>query len=183
MLGNVDQTYIFQSPAASPSSVPISVDQPVLKLMKAAMTYIQILGCESLIWDPDSRWTLSPAHVMLLPDNMKPTEAQLTIPHHPIFDLLPWASLRTRMIYIFSLPPEQRPQNARDPMAVVNLTYDIEDDTEGFRVNGDGMLSDEWEVGGAFFRNWWWALDRQIVNTTNTWRMKRGENRLMLKAS
>jgi hypothetical protein len=183
MLGNIEQPYVFQSSAASPSSIPMSVDQPLQKIMQVAMTYIQVLGCDSLIWDPTSQWTLTPAHAMLLPDNMQPTEAQLTIPHHPIFDLLPWPKLRAKMIYIFSLPVELRPQSARDPMAVMNVTYDIEDDTEGFRVNGDGLLSDEWEVGEAFYRHWWWALDRQIIDTTNAWRTKRGEKRLMLKAS
>jgi hypothetical protein len=183
MLGNVDQTYMFQSPAASPSSVPTSLDQPLLKTMNVAMTYIRILGCESQIWDPTSKWTLNPEHAMLLPDDMKPTEAQLTIPHHPLFDILPWPKLRTKLICIFSLPPELRPQNARDTMAVMNLMYDMEDDTDGFRVNGEGLISDEWEVGEAFFRNWWWTLDRQIVETTNAWRTKRGENRLMLKSS
>ena len=75
-----------------------------------------------------------------------------------------------------------RPPSARDPLAVVNLLMDIDDETEGMRIRGeDGWDSGNWEVGEKFFRNWWWALDREIVENSNRLRAERGAGRLRLK--
>lgn len=114
---------------------------------------------------------------------MQPTTAQLSIPHHPLFDILPWPELRTKLICVFALPEQQRPENARGSMALLQVAYDIEDVTDGFRVNGEGMEREDWEVGEAFFKNWWWALDRHIVETSNAWRQRRGQNQLSIRAA
>jgi len=59
---------------------------------------------------------------------------------------------------------------------------DIDDETEGMRIRGeDGWDSRNWEVGEKFFRNWWWALDREIVENSNRLRAERGAGRLRLK--
>jgi hypothetical protein len=85
------------------------------------------------------------------------------------------------LICVFSLPEQLRPENARGSTALVQVAYDIEDEKDGFRVNGEGMEKDNWEVGQAFLKNWWWALDRSILETSNAWRQRRGESRLSMK--
>lgn len=81
------------------------------------------------------------------------------------------------MIYFFSLPQQCRPPVARDPMAIANLAFDIDDEAEGFRVNGDGF-SDQWEIGNAFFQKWWWAVDQKIIEESNGFRTQRGQKKL-----
>ena len=177
-----EQSYELYRPEAS---LPMDevLDVPILKTLKAGGMIAQMIGCETLLWDPTSRWTIATPTFPGLPDNMQPTQAQLTIPHHPLFDILPWPQLRTKLICVFAMPEQQRPTNARDEMALVRCAYDIEDATDGFRVNGEGMNTDDWEVGEAFFKNWWWALDRNIVENSNAWRQKRGRCRLSIQSA
>ncbi|RMZ82117.1 hypothetical protein DV737_g2216, partial [Chaetothyriales sp. CBS 132003] len=110
-----------------------------------------------------------------LPDNLRPTRAQLTHPHHPLLDLLPWPSVREKLVLIFSLPAEKRPPCAASPTALLELVYDIEDSAEGVRIWGDDPCSDKsWEVGEKVFVNWWWALDRDVIRRSNEMRRARG---------
>jgi hypothetical protein len=157
-----------------------SLDIPVLKVMKAGAFIINMLNCTSHVWDPFFR------HVVQnqppdLPPHFKATAAQQNIPHHPVFDIIPWASARTKLVCIFSQPPELRPPSAQDPLAIVNMMMDIDDDAEGMRICGeDGWDCRNWEVGEIFFRNWWWALDREIVENSNRLRARRGARKLSL---
>jgi hypothetical protein len=99
-----------------------------------------------------------------------------------MLDILPFPTLRTKLIVVFSLPPALRPPKARDDMALVQLAYDIDDDAEGLRIVGEGMSlrEDEWEVGMKVFENWWWAFDREIVESSNRIRERRGAGRLRI---
>ncbi|QKX54946.1 uncharacterized protein TRUGW13939_02036 [Talaromyces rugulosus] len=157
-----------------------SLDIPVLKVMKAGAFITNMLNCTSHVWDPFFR------HVVQnqppgLPPHFKATAAQQNIPHHPVFDIIPWASARTKFVCIFSQPPELRPPSAQDPLAIVNMMMDIDDDAEGMRICGeDGWDCRNWEVGEIFFRNWWWALDREIVENSNRLRARRGARKLSL---
>ena len=148
------------------------------------MAIAELLGCDQVLWDPEMRWTFNPQHAVLLPPNLQPTTAQKLIPHHPMFDILPWPSLRTKLITTFSLPPEMRHPNARDPMALVFLVQDLEDTEEPCRVDGPNGLSDkDWEIGEVFFKHWWWTLDRSIIENTNKLRQRRGAARLRLQTA
>ena len=157
-----------------------SLDVPVLKVIRAGKRIADMFDCSHHMWNPFFQ------HVVRiqppdLPPHFKPTRAQLHIPHHPIFDVIPWASARTKFICILSQPMEMRPPSARDPLAIVNLLMDIDDESEGMRIHGeDGWDSKNWEVGEKFFRNWWWALDREIVANSNKLRAQRGAGRLRL---
>lgn len=182
------QPYELSHPQAQVSppltmSIDHNLDVPILKLLKAGATNATLLGCETMIWDPTAFWVFPHKHILNALSNMQPTPAQLTIPHHPLFDILPWPQLRTKLICIFAMPEQLRPMGARDSMALLQCAYDIEDPLEGFRVNGEGIDPDEWEVGEAFFRNWAWALDRSIIRTSNAWRQKRGQSRLAIRSA
>ncbi|KIW15168.1 hypothetical protein PV08_05213 [Exophiala spinifera] len=110
-----------------------------------------------------------------LPPNLRPTQAQLSIPHHPAIDVLPWPSVRDRLIHVLAQPPEYRPTGAQSPMALVDFVYDIEDPAEGVRISGnDPYDAQNWEVGEKVFKGWWWCFDREIVTRTNELRRARG---------
>lgn len=82
---------------------------------------------------------------------------------------------------MFSQPENFRPPSARDPLAIMKMIGDMDDTEEGFRISGDdGLDSQNWEIGQAFFNNWWWALSREIVDRSNTLRDNRGATRLKL---
>lgn len=171
--------------ASDNSSVPPliferGVDMPALKVLNMTVTVANMLGWTDSFWDLSFRWTLDPLSTINLPAAFQPTDAQMSIPHHPLFDLIPLPTLRTKLICVFSLPASVRPPNARDDQAMMRVVDDMEDVGEGFRiVNNDGMYEKDWEIGDAFARNWWWVLDRDIIRRTNELRLSRGAGRLL----
>ena len=153
--------------------------------MKAGFNIAGMLDCTDSIWDLTFLRVLNPSTLTnsttILPPNLRPTEAQQRVPHHPIFDIFPWPSVRTKFIFVFSQPVQMRPPIARDPMALMQLFYDMDDSSEGLRVSGSDWCSESnWEIGQAFFKNWWWVLDREVVDHSNTLRRKRGADKLLL---
>lgn len=120
-----------------------------------------------------------------LPAHLRPTSIQRLIPHHPILDLLPWPSTRNKLIQVFNLPAEVRPDSAQDPMALLRLVQDLEDDGgEGVRISGrDPFEPQSWEIGQIMLERWWWAFEIGVVEASNRARMKRGEKRLTLTRS
>jgi hypothetical protein len=160
-----------------------------LNLLRGATAIASRLGISELIWSLDS---MSPfcdnfSTVMdhsHLPINLLPTAVQRTKPHHPMFDLLPWPTVRDKLILIFSVPPEMRPAVAAKPTAIVDLVYDIEDSAEGVRIWGDDPYSDQnWEVGEKAFRSWWWAFDSAVIQRSNNMRAIRGAKPLGLETA
>jgi hypothetical protein len=172
---------VYQAQPSNSLPMDTIMDVPFLKTLRVASMVAEALGSQHLMFNYDALWTVPSSSFPRLPANMQPTPAQLTIPHHPLFDILPWPQLRTKLICVFSLPEQLRPENARGSTALVQVAYDIEDEKDGFRVNGEGMEKDNWEVGQAFLKHWWWALDRSILETSNAWRQRRGESRLSMK--
>lgn len=160
-----------------------TLDVPELQVMKAGLNIAEMLGCAESLWDFSALRVLEKSSIpaSFLPPNLEPTEVQRRIPHHPLFDLFPWPSVRTKLVIVFSQPVQARPPVARDPMALMQMFYDMDDFAEGLKISGEDWYSEEnWEVGQAFFTNWWWALDRSVVDCSNALRAKRGAHKLML---
>jgi Domain of unknown function (DUF3425) len=151
-----------------------------LKLLRSCMTIAKRMNIEDLLWYPDSKSPFTdPALAGLsfdhLPVNLRPTKTQQLIPHHPLFDILAWPTVRDKLIAVFSQEPELRPPCAATPTAFFDLVYDIEDSAEGLRIWGeDPCVDGNWEVGEAVFKKWWWVLDSDIIKKSNEWRMERG---------
>lgn len=62
---------------------------------------------------------------------------------------------------------------------MLDLVYDVEDSSEGFRIWGDSpFVEANWEVGSKVFKSWWWAFDREILRRSNEWRRERGASKL-----
>ncbi|KFY34666.1 hypothetical protein V494_06578 [Pseudogymnoascus sp. VKM F-4513 (FW-928)] len=153
-----------------------------LKVIKAGLEMATLLNCGESLWDPTAtRLFTSTTLSVTLPPDLQPTEVQGKIPHHPLLDILPWPSVRNKFIYMFSQPVERRPKAAQDPMALIKLQYDLEDSAEGVRIlNEDCCDSKNWEIGQVVFQNWWWALDRAVVEHSNKLRARRGAPPLQL---
>ena len=151
-----------------------------LKLLRGCMMIAKRLNIEDLLWSFESTSPFTdPSLAGLafdhLPINLRPTKTQQLIPHHPMFDILVWPSVRDKLILVFSQDPELRPPVAASPTAMLDLVYDIEDSAEGVRIWGDDpCLAESWEVGAALFNKWWWSLDKNIIGRSNELRRERG---------
>lgn len=77
-----------------------------------------------------------------------------------------------------------RPGNAQDPMGLVRLVYDMEDDSgEGITITGQNPFeAGTWEIGQLVFERWWWAFDTGVVEGSNRSRRSRGKERLAINA-
>ena len=184
-------TFSSSSPSSSSQDheFPDSYLLPVheLTLLKGMLRIASRLGVDSTqVWNlecPSPFTTGSGTPIDQLPTAWRPTASQMTIPHHPICDLLPWPSARDRILMFLALPDDARPPNARGPMALVNFVYDLEDGSEGVRIYGADPCNPEgWEVGQVLFERWWFLFDRDIITNSNRWREARGAPPLQIKA-
>jgi hypothetical protein len=144
---------------------------------------VELLCCSDTIWDINALRVLDGTTVPItnLPLNLQPTTIQQRVPHHPLFDILPWPTVRNNCIILFAQPPKARPPVARDPMALMQFSYDLEDPGDGLRINGaDWKDEKNWEIGQLFFKNWWFVLDRNVVAQSNASRRMRGAEKLLL---
>ncbi|KAF5026721.1 hypothetical protein F66182_1189 [Fusarium sp. NRRL 66182] len=182
-------TSCSSSSSSSPSQgFPDSFHLPILELtlLKAVTRIADRLNCKQNIWELDGSspfitGTATPADQ--LPPTWRPTKSQIAIPHHPMFDLLPWPGVRERAIFLLSLPDELRPPQAQGALAMVNFAYDIEDGAEGVRIYGEDPYDPgNWELGQIAFERWWFLFDNTIIETSNRWRRMRGAPPLLLKS-
>jgi hypothetical protein len=178
---------------ASPKFTADSYLLPVheLTVLRGLLRIADRLGSRERMWSLDAVSPFfSPGGTSIniaidqLPAAWRPTRSQQQLPHHPIFDFLPWPAARDRVIRMFSLPDAARPLHAGGPLALVNFAYDLEDGAEGARIyGGDPYDGSCWEVGQVLFERWWFLFDRDIIETSNRWRRLRGAPPLMLKGS
>jgi Domain of unknown function (DUF3425) len=181
----------YASPASTSTGQPMSfpddslLPMTQLKGITAGLNVAAALNCSDIIWDLSYSHVLSPSTLPAnLPPSLMPTPAQQAIPHHPFIDILPWPSVRSKLCIIFSQPVQLRPPRARDPDAITHMALDLDDEAEGVKVNGsDEFDARNWEVGELFFRNWWWAFDREIVDNSNRFRAQRGLGQLRITAA
>jgi hypothetical protein len=158
---------------------------PALTLLRACRTIAARLGIVMQLWDcasispfyinaslssassPTTDGGSIPSYIgsfidtSTLPENLQPTRTQRLVPHHPLLDVLPWPSVRDKLILFFSQPAELRPA----VLDMGQLVADLEDEAEGVVINDEGTEPWEaarWEVGGALRRRWWFALDSAV---------------------
>lgn len=170
-----------RTPAAMSAFSRDELHMPSLEmnLMRGTMTIAKCLQVDMSIWQLDGQSPFFGAGVdqsfLHLPANLRPTLVQRITPHHPVFDVLPWPSVRDRLIMTFAQPEEIRPPNARSATAMLDFAYDFEHSAEGVRIYGDDPFSVEnWEVGEQLFKNWWWALNSDVIARSNQLRRERG---------
>ena len=152
---------------------------PELDLLRAAYQIADRLQSTQLLFDINAESVFitndCSSWIENLPENLQPTFEQLTFPHHPLLDILPWPAVRKRLINMYSLPSKLWPKHPDDgtESSIVRMVYDMEDN--GVRVTGpDPTTESSWEIEQRFFDAWWWALDQNVVRNSNKKRIARG---------
>lgn len=107
------------------------------------------------------------ALVTNLPSAIAPTQLQTIVPHKSYLDMLPWASLRDKLL---------------KSLSVINEEEFMADMRSGSLRAWGNVPWDPmgWEVSEEFARRWWFLIDEGIVRTSNFWRAQRGETPLAL---
>jgi len=107
------------------------------------------------------------ASLLGLPPAFVPTLQQQIVPHKPYVDMLPWPSLRDRIL--------------NSPTAINEWEFVKDMESGELKVWGSTPYDPfGWEVGPEFARKWWFLMDDGILNATNFWRGQRGEVALTL---
>lgn len=104
-----------------------------------------------------------------LPSALRPTQAQLTTPHHAFIDMIPSAVLRDRLIAI-------GPEHANTFLTeACTMTCEIED-TGQMTIWGEDWLNEfSWEFSAAVLERWrGWLLTAEWGQRANFWRRQRG---------
>jgi hypothetical protein len=142
------------------------------------------LFCESISpfgkIDPDNMPSPMSAAGMpaCYPHSLTPTEVQLSTPHHPWVDLLPWPKLRDRILYLCYITETMDDDDLCVDMAEFDTSKNME--STSLIIWGDPWDPRGWEVSVPFLRKWGWLLEgcAELLEATNYWRMKRGERKL-----
>ena len=113
------------------------------------------------------------------PVNLRPLSCQLSVPHHPYLDTLPFPTFRQRALAALSADP---PLLNEDELCVDLMLKD------GLvcwgSIGGGGMdrgspwESRSWEAKGWFLRKWWWLVggeDEEMWSVSRWWASQRGE--------
>jgi hypothetical protein len=135
----LNQSALTKNPTPLPSTTSLSsrafpltsdgalFEIPTLSATRTFLTIATALDVMTHIYDPYYLHVLPPSIQTLsaLPENLRSVAAQLTIPHHPILDLLPWQSVREKLICILSMPSELRPPVAEEADEGVAFHFQI----------------------------------------------------------
>jgi hypothetical protein len=110
------------------------------------------------------------------PANLQPTPLQRSIEHHPWVDTFPWPRLRDNLLQAFEHPDFcDEDELCHDVCELAN-----EDMKPTLVVWGPSYDPRSWEVTTSFLNKWGWLLSgcMEIIESTNYWRAKRGEQPL-----
>jgi hypothetical protein len=114
------------------------------------------------------------AAVQTCPANLRPTNLQLTVEHHPWIDLLPDPRMRNNILLL------------GDDYDDGPLCHDVVDNRHGKQsesliVWGDPCNPDSWEIGEDFYKKWPSVVQgcHRLFKATNDWRVRRGERKLL----
>ncbi|KAL4734674.1 hypothetical protein BDV11DRAFT_197769 [Aspergillus similis] len=131
---------------------------------------------------------LRPTKSALFPASLQPTPIQLTIPHHPWLDLLPFPQMRDNLILAEAGLGEGRGyddiQLCRDMCGhgTLSLPADrrVGNGETGIIIWRDPWDPHGWEVTETFLRRWEWVVAgcTELFRATNRWRAVRGERPL-----
>ncbi|KAK5092312.1 hypothetical protein LTR70_005594 [Exophiala xenobiotica] len=128
----------------------------------------------SIISDPQAHLNALASLAPALPYSLKPTQLQLTTPHHAYVDLIPSPALRDRLIAI-------GPANCNTfLMEVCTIACDIEDSGQ-MTIWGEDWLNEfSWEFSAAVLERWGgWLLTNEWGQRANFWRRQRGHPTLV----
>jgi hypothetical protein len=108
-------------------------------------------------------------HVRAPPDNipppLKPTQHQQVVPHKTFIDVIPWPTLRDKVLASLSVINQDE------------LLLGLRE----CRIWGSAPCDPmSWEIDETFARKWWFLMDETVLASTNFWRAQRGDIPLIL---
>lgn len=111
------------------------------------------------------------------PAGLRPTDLQSSIEHHPWLDLFPWPKVRNNMLQAFQ---RCEPIDYEDELCHDVCEYNHLDRRPILIVWGPSEDYRNWEIDPIFLEKWGWLLSGcyEVFETTNYWRVKRGEKPL-----
>ena len=114
------------------------------------------------------------------PPSLRPTNLQLAIPHRPWIDLFPLPRLRDNLLLAMKSSKAFDELGLCFDMVEAYGTTTSRPDDPLLLVWGEPWNPYSWEASVAFLRKWGLLLRgcREILESTNHWREKRGETRL-----
>jgi hypothetical protein len=153
-------------------------------VFRACVSNIQRLGLsfeEMCLDEYQSKFpTMAPddPSLQLLPPDLRPTQLQRRIPHHPMWDILPSPTLRDNVLTY-----------GEDSLDDTKLCFEIMGDGSpasgeeaseraGLIAWSDPSQASGWEVTEKFAKNWSFLLKgaRELELSTNRWRAARMED-------
>ena len=119
-----------------------------------------------------------------VPDNLRATVAQRSIPHHPWIDLFPFPRFRDNMLHATAVGAFDEDELCLDMLEVDGPEH-LLSSKPSFLVWGESWDNRAWEASVPFLLKWGWLLRGcpEIIESTNRWRQKRGEKGLMFNSS
>ncbi|KAL3427286.1 hypothetical protein PVAG01_00795 [Phlyctema vagabunda] len=111
------------------------------------------------------------------PESLRPTELQRQVPHHPWFDLFPFPAMRDNIL----LAGEDYDD---EPLCLELVEFcHIAHEQTGLVIWGEPHDPMAWEVSESFMKNWGWVLKGvwELKESTNRWRVQRGEQPLVFE--
>ncbi|KAM0428544.1 hypothetical protein ACHAPT_006904 [Fusarium lateritium] len=111
------------------------------------------------------------------PENLRPTQLQLSFEHHPWSDLLPVPRLRDNILQGVMNETFDEDELCNDILSVVSSR---QLDETFFIIWGDPSDVYGWEVSVGFIKKWGWLLRGcpELIESTNRWRLQRGESKI-----
>lgn len=120
--------------------------------------------------------TMSPCVPRCLPPALHPTAIQRQVAHHPWIDLLPFPGVRDNLIRAGDLWDDE--ELCSDLVGF----YSQSSGRLGLIVWGEPWDPRGWEATEEFVGYWGWVIEgcREIMESTNYWRARRGEEPLTI---
>ncbi|KAI8625024.1 hypothetical protein F5Y19DRAFT_280114 [Xylariaceae sp. FL1651] len=146
-------------------------------LYRACAANAQILGLEprSMHEDIPSPFSIPGSFSCLsLPPSLHPTEAQVTIRHHPYMDLFPFGRLRDNLLLADGTFED-------DELCADLGGKNSTTEHTGLVVWGEPWDPMGWEISEYIARKWAWLFTgcEQLLLATDSWRNQRGEPPLL----
>jgi hypothetical protein len=114
------------------------------------------------------------------PESLRPTDIQRAIVHHPWIDLFPFPKFRENVILGIDAGLVDDDELCWDMLG--SYCPDIDEDV-AVLVWGNGESNMGWELSVGFLKKWAWLLRgcEEMLQSTNYWREKRGEKRIIFE--
>jgi hypothetical protein len=168
---------------------PLSPDHHLITLIqynvkRALLTNMTILGTLHFVHgEKQAALSLPPLPIPLpvsIPPSFEPTELQRLHSHDPLISSVPSPSMRDNLI----LHAERYDMNALASDIYGGLFDGFSNaDNRGVMVWGEPWRSDSWEISEGFASRWGFLINgcTDLIESTNRWRSKRGEERLVIE--